>query len=979
MCHFLSTEYSIYATAMPSNTPMAIFLKTRPTNKPRPPPNINAHRVWIKYFQERLDIAKYKSDFELELFFNLMHKTLSFSTDRIEDSCLNRHVSCVGLRFRFLVMAISLVQSSNSLIPNTIAKWVLRERIYYAAFNYFTVASHIPTQSSPELREDVKYLLEFWHKIVAEKKYLKEENFILTSNSGLNSVGGGSNTPDASSINGIEGNSGNNVPNGQTNGALGTSVTYNSISGLPNSAALDSNANTNANTAMQTPAPLQAGGGAISQLVVSTGIFLEPTIPNIASNPSGIPRNESNLFSNNGNNTVLKTNLPTLNTNPNVWMNTLSKRSGTGMSLTLPGTVVSSRYNIAQLDNILQQQQQQQHQQQQQKFFRDYFKKRNLLFYLISHELDHLYTYHNPFNSTSLSFERIENPINHLKVNNPDKHWIESVRIAWSIAPALAIFLSIRFPNEIIVNEVRRLVKSQPERVLHMAQASAYLGTEQNILNDSIELNSLLIWAKVPAIGVLSYFSKSGSRSQSLANPITAQFACKNLMTSKPETLLSYIPQIVQALRYDDFGYVREVIFWLAKHSQLLAHQLIWNLTTNVYRDQDAKVKDPQIGDLLEGLIEDIKSSLTGPEKEFFKREFDFFHEITDVSAKIKDKPLGDERKKACQIALSQVKLVSDCYLPSNPDAIVTQILDGTPMQSAAKAPYLARFVVQKIKLSELEELGKTGRKIEPNIAHQFTSACIFKVGDDVRQDMLALQIMEILKNVFQSEGLELFLFPYRVIATKPGCGVIECVPNSNSRDAIGRQTAIDLYQYFLDKYGGPETSKFQQARRNFIMSMAGYSLFVFLLQIKDRHNGNLMLDQDGHIIHIDFGFMIESSPGGNIGFEPDMKITTEMGLIMGRDVNSPSFQWFTELCTKGYLAIRPYREQICTLVSLLIDTGLPCFRGKPIESLRTRFQPTYTEREAANYIQGIVNKCYINWRTNLYDNIQYMQNSIYH
>ena len=219
-------------------------------------------------------------------------------------------------------------------------------------------------------------------------------------------------------------------------------------------------------------------------------------------------------------------------------------------------------------------------------------------------------------------------------------------------------------------------------------------------------------------------------------------------MTSKPETLLTYIPQLVQSLRFDDFGYVREVIFWLAKHSQLLAHQLIWNLTTNVFRDQDSKFRDTQIADLIESLINDIKNSLTGLEKEFFKREFDFFGEITEVSAKIKDKPLGDERKKACEIALRQIKLVSDCYLPSNPDAVVVQILDGTPMQSAAKAPYLARFVVQRIKLSDLEKLGKTGYKVEPNISLQYQSACIFKVGDDVRQDMLALQIMEILKNL---------------------------------------------------------------------------------------------------------------------------------------------------------------------------------------------------------------------------------------
>ncbi len=112
---------------------------------------------------------------------------------------------------------------------------------------------------------------------------------------------------------------------------------------------------------------------------------------------------------------------------------------------------------------------------------------------------------------------------------------------------------------------------------------------------------------------------------------------------------------------------------------------------------------------MLEYVIRTIKSQQSGAQKHFFRREFDFFHEITHVSALIKDKPLGDERKRACQQALAQVQLVSNCYLPSNPEAIVLQILDGTPMQSAAKAPYLARFVVQRVKLAELEELARTG------------------------------------------------------------------------------------------------------------------------------------------------------------------------------------------------------------------------------------------------------------------------------
>jgi phosphatidylinositol 4-kinase len=94
---------------------------------------------------------------------------------------------------------------------------------------------------------------------------------------------------------------------------------------------------------------------------------------------------------------------------------------------------------------------------------------------------------------------------------------------------------------------------------------------------------------------------------------------------------------------------------------------------------------------------------------------------------------------------------------------------------------------------------------------------------------------------------------------------MIEMVPNTLSRDQIGKKIEGGLVDYFHQKYGPPNTESFQRvkknfssskfifckARKNFLQSMAGYAVVSFLLQVKDRHNGNILLDEDGHIIHI--------------------------------------------------------------------------------------------------------------------------------
>ncbi|CAD8089319.1 unnamed protein product [Paramecium sonneborni] len=252
----------------------------------------------------------------------------------------------------------------------------------------------------------------------------------------------------------------------------------------------------------------------------------------------------------------------------------------------------------------------------------------------------------------------------------------------------------------------------------------------------------------------------------------------------------------------------------------------------------------------------------------------------------------------------------------------------------------------------------------------------IIKGGDDLRQEMFAIQMMKQFNKIFKEAEVNLYLRPYQIIVTSANSGIVEYIPNTISIDGLkkmfGNGTKT-LYQIYQEIFG----SVFEEAQKNFIESLASYSVFSYLMQVKDRHNGNLLIDDRGHIIHIDFGFLLQTSPGG-VNFESaPFKLTQEyVELMMGKE--SDYFGYFKSLMTKGFLALKKYVIEIENFFKIMVEkSDLPCFANLDLKLFTSRFQLNATDKEIMDLVDRLINQSLSSWRTAQYDNFQKRTNGI--
>ncbi|KAK7015186.1 Phosphatidylinositol 4-kinase beta [Halocaridina rubra] len=255
----------------------------------------------------------------------------------------------------------------------------------------------------------------------------------------------------------------------------------------------------------------------------------------------------------------------------------------------------------------------------------------------------------------------------------------------------------------------------------------------------------------------------------------------------------------------------------------------------------------------------------------------------------------------------------------------------------------------------------------------------IVKCGDDLRQELLAYQLLCMFQKIWAEEKVSLWLRPYKILVLSDDSGMIEPIVNTCSLHQIKKNSKMSMLEYFIQEFGEKNSEEFLTAQRKFVESCAAYCLVCYIIQVKDRHNGNILLDNEGHIIHIDFGFMLSSSPR-NLGFESSpFKLTQELVEVMGGE-NSDMFAYFKILLLQGLLAARKHNEKIISLVEVMSSgSKLACFRAgaSVVPALKSRFHVNMTDEQIQAHLDQLVYNAINSITTRLYDGFQYLTNGI--
>uniref|UniRef100_A0A8C3X1K0 Phosphatidylinositol 3-kinase C2 domain-containing subunit gamma n=1 Tax=Catagonus wagneri TaxID=51154 RepID=A0A8C3X1K0_9CETA len=367
------------------------------------------------------------------------------------------------------------------------------------------------------------------------------------------------------------------------------------------------------------------------------------------------------------------------------------------------------------------------------------------------------------------------------------------------------------------------------------------------------------------------------------------------------DELLEYLPQLVQAVKFE--WNLESPLVQLLLHRSLqsiqIAHRLYWLL-------KDAQ-NEAYFKSWYQKLLAALQFCAGKALSDEFSKEKKLIKILENIGEKVKS--ASDPQRQACS------------YFTSNALPLKITFINANPM----------------------------GKNI----------SVIFKAGDDLRQDMLVLQIIQVMDNIWLQEGLDMQMIIYRCLSTGKSQGLVQMVPDAVTLGKIHRRSGLigPLKENTIKKWFSQHNHlkvDYEQALRNFFYSCAGWCVVTFILGVCDRHNDNIMLTKSGHMFHIDFGkFLGHAQTFGGIKRDRAPFIfTSEMEYFITEGGKNPQhFQDFVELCCRAYNIVRRHSRLLLNLLEMMLHAGLPELSGiQDLKYVYNNLRPQDTDLEATSH-----------------------------
>ncbi|KAM9830597.1 phosphatidylinositol 4,5-bisphosphate 3-kinase catalytic subunit delta isoform isoform X1 [Syngnathus typhle] len=452
--------------------------------------------------------------------------------------------------------------------------------------------------------------------------------------------------------------------------------------------------------------------------------------------------------------------------------------------------------------------------------------------------------------------------------------------------------------------------------------------TKWNKREDVIQMVGLLrSWPELPAILALELLDYS------FPDPAVRSFTIRCLRKLSDDELLQYLIQLVQVLKYESYLDCDLTTFLLerALFNRRIGHFLFWHLRSEIHVPSVSL----RFGLILEaycrGNIHHIK---------LLTKQNEAQGKMKVLSDFVKSGPQKMNAEDLKLFIRKESDALSNLLSPLNPSIVLAEIcVDKCRFMDSKMKPL---WFMYKTPWTQGDMMG-----------------IIFKNGDDLRQDMLTLQMIQLMENLWKKEGLDLRMIPYGCLSTGNKMGFIEVVKSSDTIANIQRNNSNSAATAAFNKDAllnwlkskNPE-DKLEQAIEEFTLSCAGYCVATYVLGIGDRHNDNIMIRETGQLFHIDFGHFLgnfKRKLGINRERVPFILTYDFVHVIQqGRTNNSEKFERFREYCERAYKILCRNGTLFVNLFAMMKAAGLPELSSfKDIQYLKDSLALGKSEEEA--------------------------------